>query len=99
MAKGNFTMNGGEIKNNATAVCGGAFYMVHGSASFTMTNGTISGNSAKYGGGIYANGNSIKLSGGSITGNTASQWGGAAVICLLYTSSLRITIIGRDCYA
>lgn len=80
MAKGNFTMNGGEIKNNATVLCGGAFYMEHGSASFTMTNGTISGNSAKYGGGIYANGNSIKLSGGSITGNTASQWGGAALI-------------------
>jgi hypothetical protein len=78
---GSFTLEGGEIKANApssaTAVSMGGGVFVYDEAQFTVYGGTMSGNSASYGGGVYVNGTGVfsKTSygvGGSIYGNDDS---------------------------
>jgi hypothetical protein len=55
---------------------------VAGSGSFTMNEGSITGNTVTSGGGgVYVyNGGSFSMNGGSITGNTAGTGGGVLVI-------------------
>ena len=88
-AKGaKFTMSGGEISNctaayNVSGHGGGAVYL-SSSATFEMSNGKISGNTAPSGGGVMMLGNSgFTMSGGEISNCTAaynvSGHGGGAV--------------------
>jgi hypothetical protein len=61
----NLTIKGGNISE------GGGGVRVD-SGSFTMSGGTITGNTAPSGGGVYVNGGSFVMTAGSIGGNTAT---------------------------
>lgn len=83
VSDGELTMSGGEISGNK-AKNGGGVYIHAAFRSFTMTGGTIKGNTAtKNGGGVYVNGDgplnmqgSFTMLGGTIDGNTAGKGGG-----------------------
>ena len=71
-ATGAITNGSGNSDGN-----GGAVSIVGDNSSFTMYGGTITGNTAKYGGGVLVTmGGSFAMYGGTITGNTASANGG-----------------------
>ena len=73
--EGDFTMRGGNISNNTVSgYDGGGVYNCE-NKTFTMYGGSITGNTAQYGGGVDNDGSMI-ISGGSITGNTATDKGG-----------------------
>ena len=61
------SISGGDIKNNTAVSHGGGIY-VYGSKDVSLS-GTISGNKAVEGGGLYANSGSITISGGDIINN------------------------------
>lgn len=75
-----FTLSGGAIANNnrggsEARPFGGGVYCDH--ATFKMTGGTIEGNAATHGGGVYCVGKgSVDVSGGRITANEADHRGG-----------------------
>ena len=70
--KGIFLMSGNaSIKDNTSDYSGGGVEVIE---AFTMSGGTITGNSAEFGGGI-SNGGTTNISGGTITGNSAGQGG------------------------
>ena len=81
-----FAMEDGEIAGNAAASDGkggGVCVVDHGlqnggkdHTAFTMKGGSISGNSASAGGGIYTYSDDVTLSAGEIKGNTAWNMGG-----------------------
>jgi uncharacterized repeat protein (TIGR02543 family) len=81
---GYFTMSGGEITNNSCgadgyAGNGGGVYL-SGLSFLAMSGGTISGNSAEDGGGVYV-GNGMTMTGGTIKGNTAfHSYGGGVYV-------------------
>jgi uncharacterized repeat protein (TIGR02543 family) len=77
---GKLIMNvGSEISGNYSSSYsyGGGVY-VGSSGTFTMSGGTISGNTSSYGGGgVYVySGGIFTMSGGTISGNTSSSYGG-----------------------
>ena len=76
-SKGKFNMSGNaSVSGNTTTSSGGGVYMSN-SNSFTMSGGSITGNSATlYGGGVDVNGGSFTMSGGSITGNNVTGTSG-----------------------
>ncbi|MDE7439928.1 MAG: cadherin-like beta sandwich domain-containing protein [Clostridia bacterium] len=74
---GTFTMSGGEIINNE-ALSADTFGGGVNANEFTMTGGTISGNRASDGGGVFVGG-TFEMSGGTISGNRASYDGGVFV--------------------
>jgi len=76
---GTFTMNGGEISNNANQQGSGGGVFVNG--SFTMAGGAIFGNRANLGGGgVYVSRNgSFTMTGGEIFDNGARFGGGLRV--------------------
>ena len=76
-SKGKFNMSGSaSVSGNTTTSSGGGVYMSN-SNSFTMSGGSITGNSATlYGGGVDVNGGSFTMSGGSITGNNVTGTSG-----------------------
>ncbi|MDR3114140.1 MAG: hypothetical protein LBU25_01305 [Treponema sp.] len=90
----NLTLNGNNQKVPVVSVEGGTLVMESGSTvrdsqdggvavsggSFTMSGGTISGNTASWGGGVYVRGGSFTLLGGTISGNTASNDGGGVYV-------------------
>ena len=87
--EGIFNLYGGKISDNKSVgnessifndgegggVYNGDLLTVDTTAAFTMYGGTISGNTAGYGGGVYNKG-TFQLSGGTISGNSAAQGGG-----------------------
>lgn len=79
-----FTMQDGEIKDNTSEYHGGGVTVVDwklqnnrgdNNTAFIMNGGTISGNTASAGGGIYSYANGTVLNAGSITHNTADKGG------------------------
>ena len=75
--KGSFTMSASadgqnipSITGNNATENGGGVYVIGSSSTFEMTGGSITGNNAAYGGGVYTV-NEFKMTGGSITGNNA----------------------------
>ena len=80
---GNFTMNGGSITNHTEGIQQGGGIWVAETGHFKMVNGTITGNSAEVGGGVYLfgieNGDkaTCTLEGGTITGNSSTNASGA----------------------
>lgn len=91
------SVTGGYIQNNsATNSYGGGIYC-GSSDGFEISGGTISANSAKYGGGVYHE-NGLTISGGTFSGNTAGTSGAGGAIyaygtftvknnALIYTSN------------
>ena len=86
---GSFTMNGTDAKiqrNEASQAPGGGPGMGGGvqvgGGTFTMTDGTISGNKVweGAGGGVYVSGGNVSVSGGAIRTNTAKTVGGGVYI-------------------
>lgn len=71
-----FTMGGGTISNNTAGGDGGGIYNDNG--NITLTAGTISGNKAKWGGGLYVHG-VVNMKGGTISGNSTTTNAGAGV--------------------
>ena len=102
--KGSFTMSASadgqnipSITGNNATENGGGVYVV-GSSTFKMTDGSITGNNAAYGGGVYTV-NEFKMSGGSITGNNAYKsdyistfGGGVCVGSGIFTVSGEVTV-------
>ena len=102
--KGSFTMSASadgqnipSITGNNATENGGGEYVV-GSSTFKMTGGSITGNNAAYGGGVYTV-NEFKMTGGSITGNNAYKsdyistfGGGVCVGSGIFTVSGEVTV-------
>ena len=101
---GGFTMSGGTIggtktgETNTATYGGGGVYVVGSSSTFEMTDGSITGNNAAYGGGVYTV-NEFKMTGGSITGNNAYKsdyistfGGGVCVGSGIFTVSGEVTV-------
>lgn len=82
---GDFTMNGGSITNHTEGIQQGGGIWVAETGNFKMVNGTITGNSAEVGGGVYLfgieNGDkaTCTLEGGTITGNSNTNASGADI--------------------
>jgi TolB-like protein len=80
---------GATISNGASSGNGGGVYVSGG--TFTMSGGTISGNTASYGGGggggVFVNSGTFTMSGGTISGNTSSYGGGVYVNSGTFTMS------------
>lgn len=86
LTNGTFNLSGGTIRQNSVSRddrAGGAVY-VAGTGVMNMTGGSIEGNRAGYGGGVYVWGNNnvtgpwgvFNMSGGEIKGNTADKTSG-----------------------
>ena len=73
-------MTSGTISENYSNYGSGVY--VVSSSTFTLSGGTISGNTAAYdGGGVYMSGNStFKMNGGTISGNSANRAGGGVYV-------------------
>jgi len=67
-----FTMTGGNINNNDASLEGGG---VGNNSTFTMSGGSITGNTALTGGGIHNNG-TFTMNGGTVNSNNAPNGGG-----------------------
>ena len=103
--KGSFTMSASadgqnipSITGNNATENGGGVYVIGSSSTFEMTGGSITGNNAAYGGGVYTV-NEFKMSGGSITGNNAYKsdyistfGGGVCVGSGIFTVSGEVTV-------
>jgi hypothetical protein len=76
---GTLVMNSGsKVMGNTSSSSGGGGVYVN-SGAFTMSGGTISGNTSyssyySYGGGVYVYGGTFTMSGGTISGNTSSSY-------------------------
>jgi hypothetical protein len=87
-AHGYVNMTGGEIIGNTNYVAGdtdglGGGIFLTGTGVFTMSGGTIAGNYAYMGGGIYSNSTAptaITITDGTIDGNEAYYFGGGIAI-------------------
>lgn len=90
-ASSKLTMSGGTIADNTANGNGGGIHLAGGSTA-KITGGTISGNHGNNGGGIFADGNTLPLSGVDITGNIAAGDGGG----VRGTGGITITITDSD---
>ncbi len=82
---GNFSLVRGDISGNTVTGNGGGVYLVGEDCEYRLKNGSITGNKAKNGGGVYlANGSFILAEDindtGSISSNSASGDGGGVYI-------------------
>ena len=103
--KGSFTMSASADGQNIPSITGNNDYISTfgggvcvGNGTFTMTDGSITGNNAAYGGGVYTV-NEFKMTGGSITGNNAYKsdyistfGGGVCVGSGIFTVSGEVTV-------
>ncbi|MEZ4709298.1 MAG: tandem-95 repeat protein [Caldilineaceae bacterium] len=72
-AGGDFTVNQATLKNGIASDGGG----IHNRGTLTVTDSTISGNTATHdGGGIYINSGTVTVTDSTISGNTAVSGGG-----------------------
>ena len=89
---GTFTMEGGKISDNTAkgvdgeSFGGGGIYLYRTTTSmpggtFTLKGGTVSGNKAEYGGGIWtSNFSEFTMTGGTFSGNTSTKNGNGAYV-------------------
>ena len=88
-----FTMKGGEITNNTASGYGGGVYIAKDATSYSISNATITGNTAGancLGGGIYASVGGM-ISNSTISNNQAKSGGG------IYSSGV-LTIDDSEIY-
>ena len=96
---GSFSMYNGSISaNTASAGKGGGVYATN-STGLTISGGSISGNVAKSGGGIYYKSTLLKaikftISGGSIIGNAATNGNGGGVYLTVSSTLTDLTMSG-----
>ena len=66
-------LRNGTISGNNRSITsdGGGVYVCYG--TFTMSGGTISGNTSASGGGVYVDNGTFTMNGGTISGNTSSS--------------------------
>ena len=79
----NLTINGGTILSNTASTNGGGVYIYSDNdtlSNLEIKNGTIAGNEANNGGGLYLESSIFKFSGGTLYENVAKQNGGAFYI-------------------
>ena len=69
--------NPGKVKHTGDG--SGSGVEVEGGGTFNMYGGTITGNKASHGGGVYVYGGTFNMHGGTITKNTANHGGGVYV--------------------
>ena len=69
--------NMGKVKHTGDG--SGSGVNVESGGTFNMYGGTITGNTASHGGGVYVYGGTFNMHGGKITGNTANHGGGVYV--------------------
>ena len=74
------SIEGGTISDNVSKGVGGAITVSYSASSFTMEDGTVTGNKAGTGGGIYVYNSNSLISGGRIEGNSASGLGGGVYV-------------------
>jgi predicted outer membrane repeat protein len=88
------TISDNTASNEGGGICvSGSTY----SADLNMLGGTVSGNSAKLGGGISTTGSGdFVVSGGKISGNSASENGGGIYISYSYTRDVEKSIANCD---
>ena len=93
----NTTVSGNVMTAGFSPRGGGVFLR---GGNHTLTNCTISGNTAYYGGGVATISGSPTITGGSISGNTASQSGGGVASLASDGSSAitlsRVTVTGNQ---
>lgn len=83
---GSITINGSAKiqSNHANSDSGGGIYVSQSSdnkaTSLLIWGGTITGNTANYGAGVYGYKTNVSMSGGTISSNTAAQAGGGAYL-------------------
>ena len=96
---GSFSMYNGSISaNTASAGKGGGVYATN-STGLTISGGSISGNVAKSGGGIYYKSTLLKaikftISGGNIIGNAATNGNGGGVYLTVSSTLTDLTMSG-----
>lgn len=74
-----FLMASGTMRNNSSALSGGAVFV--SGASFTMTNGTFSTNtSGNNGGAVCLDGGNFSMTNGTFSQNTTAKSGGAVYV-------------------
>ena len=80
---------GGVLTGGSDSARNGGGVYVAGGGTFTMTGGSIAGNTAAAGGGVYvAGGGTFTMAGGSINNNKATSGGGGGVMVNLGTFTL-----------
>ena len=75
--QGTVTISGGSLSQNTATDKGGAVYSWGTGGSCSISNGSVTSNSAKYGGAIAVDDEVLTVNGGSVNSNTASLYGGA----------------------
>lgn len=94
---GTFTLVDGSITGNTSSDMGGGIY-ISPDGKFVFKKGSISGNSAKYGGAIYIDSGSFTMSDGTISGNTATNQGSGFYLTSTGTFTMNGgTISGNTC--
>jgi parallel beta-helix repeat protein len=61
------------VSANTASGNGGGVYVVDTGGMFTLSGGSVSGNTASVGGGVYLEGGSFAMNGGTISGNEAAD--------------------------
>ena len=80
---------GGVLTGGSDSARNGGGVYVAGGGTFTMTGGSIAGNTAAAGGGVYVDeGGTFTMAGGSINNNKATSGGGGGVMVNLGTFTL-----------
>lgn len=80
---------GGVLTGGSDSSRNGGGVYVAGGGTFTMTGGSIAGNTAAAGGGVYVDeGGTFTMAGGSINNNKATSGGGGGVMVNLGTFTL-----------
>ena len=90
MGSGTFNMTGGTFDGNTASQDGGGFYVTAPqgkTAQITISGGSITSNSATFGGGFFADGGVTGITKGNIQYNEASQDGGG-----IYANGGQVTV-------
>jgi hypothetical protein len=84
----------GNTHTDIVSTKGGGVFVDNGGI-FTMEGGTISGNKASLGGGVYVADGTFNMESGSIENNTATVFGGGVYVLLSDTSGMKFGTINK----
>ena len=73
-------VHGGSLESNSATGDGGAVYVNGSTSTFSITNGTITSNSALNGGALACEDGTVTVNGGSLESNSATSNGGAIYV-------------------